>query len=77
VRVAVDDVNLLVHSNDYGIQLKTEDIRFSFCNAHGGSFAENLILKIPSIELNQFSYFAEKDSYLQCGRLKIDKARKS
>ncbi|KAI6182660.1 FSA-C domain-containing protein [Aphelenchoides bicaudatus] len=73
VRVAVDDVNLLVHSNDYGLQLKTEDIRFSFCNAHNFSFSENLILKVPSIELNQFLYLSEKGSYLQCGQLKVDK----
>lgn len=75
MRVSVDNVDLLVHANDYAIQLETNDIRFSFCNAHNSSLSENLILKIPGIELKQFAYYAEKDAYLQCGQLGIEQVK--
>lgn len=73
MRVSVDNVNLFLHSNDYAFQFATEDIRFSFCNAHNSSFSDNLILKIPTIELKQFAYYSDKETYLKCGEVNVQK----
>lgn len=56
VRVGVDSVNLCVTIGEYSeaaILLESASIRFAYCNAHLGGFAENINIHIPQLEISQ------------------------
>ncbi|KAI6225838.1 FSA-C domain-containing protein [Aphelenchoides besseyi] len=71
-RVSVDSVGLLVGTDEFAVHLSVEDVRFAFCNSHLQSYAENLTLCIPRIELKQLVHHPTRDVYLECGRCQIN-----
>ncbi|KAI6241376.1 FSA-C domain-containing protein [Aphelenchoides fujianensis] len=72
-RVSVDSVGLLVGTDDFLFRVETDDVRFSFCNSHLQSYAENVALRIPRLELCELVHHPAKDVFLECGRLRVNK----
>uniref|UniRef100_A0A915E988 Bridge-like lipid transfer protein family member 1 N-terminal domain-containing protein n=1 Tax=Ditylenchus dipsaci TaxID=166011 RepID=A0A915E988_9BILA len=73
VRVSIDRLSLfIVDERSCAVQLEVENTRLSFCNAHLGSFAENLIVQLPKIEISQYISVHET-RWLKCGAITIER----
>uniref|UniRef100_A0A914Z370 Bridge-like lipid transfer protein family member 1 N-terminal domain-containing protein n=1 Tax=Panagrolaimus superbus TaxID=310955 RepID=A0A914Z370_9BILA len=53
------------------IKIDTNKVHVCFCNAHAGSFCENVIVQIPLLKCKQLLHVPEKKLWLECGFAKI------
>ncbi|KAI1727267.1 hypothetical protein Ddc_04564 [Ditylenchus destructor] len=70
-RLSIDALKLfIVDERHSAISIETDNVRVSFCNAHLGSFAENVLLELPASEIGL--YLCLNDHYwLKCGGLPL------
>uniref|UniRef100_A0AC34G0T0 Bridge-like lipid transfer protein family member 1 N-terminal domain-containing protein n=1 Tax=Panagrolaimus sp. ES5 TaxID=591445 RepID=A0AC34G0T0_9BILA len=71
VRVSVDSCNLLIVEEKAAIKINTNKVHVCFCNAHAGSFCENVIIQIPLLKCKQLLHVPERKLWLECGFAKI------
>ncbi|KAK0421995.1 hypothetical protein QR680_007305 [Steinernema hermaphroditum] len=71
VRVSVDSVDLMLVENFCAVQIVSEHLRLSFCNAHAGSFCENVVIHLPTVKCKQLMFVADKNLWLGCGNIKV------
>uniref|UniRef100_A0A1I7XZZ8 FSA_C domain-containing protein n=1 Tax=Steinernema glaseri TaxID=37863 RepID=A0A1I7XZZ8_9BILA len=71
VRVAVDSVDLTLVESTSAVQIGSQQLRLSFCNAHAGSFCENVVVHLPAIKCKQLIFLSDKNLWLGCGSMEI------
>uniref|UniRef100_A0A7E4VU99 FSA_C domain-containing protein n=1 Tax=Panagrellus redivivus TaxID=6233 RepID=A0A7E4VU99_PANRE len=71
IRVSVDSVDLLAVEERCALQIKAERVRVCFCNAHAGSFSENVVLLLPVVRIKQLIKVVDKKIWLECGFAKV------
>lgn len=49
----------------HGLLAETEMLRLSFCNAHMDSMCENLMIRLPELNLRQL--ILDKDNWVEAG----------
>ncbi|TKR94737.1 hypothetical protein L596_008989 [Steinernema carpocapsae] len=71
VRLAVDSVDLMVVENNCAVQVVSDVLRLSFCNAHAGSFCENIVVHLPTVKCKQLMYVPDQNLWLGCGSMRV------
>ncbi|KAI1727949.1 hypothetical protein DdX_00092 [Ditylenchus destructor] len=70
-RLSIDALKLfIVDERHSAISIETDNVRVSFCNAHLGSFAENVILELPASEIGLYMNMNDHH-WLKCGGLPL------
>ncbi|KAE9555244.1 hypothetical protein FO519_001495 [Halicephalobus sp. NKZ332] len=71
LRVSADSCDLFIMDRRTALHASADYFKLSFCNAHCGSFYENLVISLPSVKLKQFTKVPEKSIWLESGFVKI------
>lgn len=76
IRASVDSINLFIEENNNMMLLNVavDATRFSFCNAHTGTFNDNLTAQLFGITCDQFVRLDKAGrNWMRCGSFNLNK----